>query len=256
LTSGEGHVLALVQRVAQGGGSPENERRDHKDRKRVLGRVRDGQDPAAQRDKPDERGDRQVSLRSREATRRSILRAARTAFVAKGFHEATTHDVAREAGLSVGSIYTYFKNKDDLIRESVLAANKDETDAVLRDVRSAGTVREKVARAITGWYAYTIEAPGVPAFLAEAWAAASRKPMIRDLVARRRERIVTVATLILHEGVTSGEVAPGFDVDAAARALAALLDGVVLERIESGASPPRIDVERRALLLLGPSFRP
>jgi len=193
-----------------------------------------------------------ISAEREETTRRSILRAARTVFVAKGFHEATTHDVAREAGLSVGSIYTYFKSKDDLIRESVLAANKDETDAVLRDVRSTGTVREKVARAIAGWYAYTIEAPGVPAFLAEAWAAASRKPLIRDLVARRRERIVTVATVILQEGAAGGEVAPGYDVNAAARALAAMLDGVVLERIESGASPTQIDVERRALLLLGP----
>jgi len=195
-----------------------------------------------------------ISAEREESTRRSILRAARTAFVEKGFHEATTHDVAREAGLSVGSIYTYFRNKDDLIRESVLAANKDETDAVLRDVRSAGTVRDKMTRAIAGWYAYTIEAPGVPAFLAEAWAAASRKPLIRDLVARRRERIVTVATLILQEGVTAGELAPGFDVDVAARALAALLDGVVLERIESGTSPSRMDVERRALMLFGPAF--
>jgi AcrR family transcriptional regulator len=195
-----------------------------------------------------------INAERQETTRRSILRAARTAFVEKGFHEATTHDVAREAGLSVGSIYTYFRNKDDLIRESVLAANKDETDAVLRDVRSAGTVREKMTRAIAGWYAYTIEAPGVPAFLAEAWAAASRKPLIRDLVARRRERIVTVATLILQEGVTAGELAPGFDVDVAARALAALLDGVVLERIESGTSPSRMDVERRALMLFGPAF--
>jgi AcrR family transcriptional regulator len=195
-----------------------------------------------------------INAERQETTRRSILRAARTAFVEKGFHEATTHDVAREAGLSVGSIYTYFRNKDDLIRESVLAANKDETDAVLRDVRSTGTVREKMTRAIAGWYAYTIEAPGVPAFLAEAWAAASRKPLIRDLVARRRERIVTVATLILQEGVTAGELAPGFDVDVAARALAALLDGVVLERIESGTSPSRMDVERRALMLFGPAF--
>jgi AcrR family transcriptional regulator len=195
-----------------------------------------------------------ISAEREETTRRSILRAARTAFVEKGFHEATTHDVAREAGLSVGSIYTYFRNKDDLIRESVLAANKDETDAVLRDVRSTGTVREKMTRAIAGWYAYAIEAPGVPAFLAEAWAAASRKPLIRDLVARRRERIVTVATLILQEGVTAGELAPGFDVDVAARALAALLDGVVLERIESGTSPSRMDVERRALMLFGPAF--
>lgn len=193
-----------------------------------------------------------ISAERGEATRQSILRAARTAFVAKGFHEATTHDVAREAGLSVGSIYTYFASKDELVRESLLAANKDETEAVLRDVQADGTMREKVARAIAGWYAYTIEAPGVPAFLAEAWAAASRKPLIRDLVARRRERIVMVASVILQEGAAGGELPPGFDVDAAARALAALLDGIVLERIESGAPPSRMDVERRALMLLGP----
>lgn len=193
-----------------------------------------------------------ISAERGDSTRRSILRAARSVFIAKGFHEATTHDVAREAGLSVGSIYTYFTSKDELIRESILAANRDETDAVLRDVRTTGTSREKMARAVAGWYAYTIEAPGVPAFLAEVWAAASRKPAIRDLLTRRRERIVTVAALILREAVSGGEVDAGFDVDGAARAMAALLDGIVLECIESGAKPPAVDVERRALLLFGP----
>ncbi len=197
-----------------------------------------------------------ISAEREERTRQSILRAARNAFVAKGFHEATTHDVAREAGLSVGSIYTYFASKDELVLESILAANKDETDAVLRDVRAGGTTRQKLARAIAGWYAYTIEAPGVPAFLAEAWAAASRKPLIRDLIARRRERVVMVASVILREGAASGEIPSGFDVDSAARALAAMLDGIVLERIETGAAPSRLDVERRALLLLGPETAP
>jgi AcrR family transcriptional regulator len=193
-----------------------------------------------------------ISADREASTRRSILRAARTVFVAKGFQKATTHDVAREAGLSVGSIYTYFRSKDDLIRESINAANRDETDAVLGDVRSTGNIREKVARAIAGWYAYTIEAPGVPAFLAEVWAAAARKPAIRDLVARRRERIATVATVILREGLAAGEFPRDLDVDATARALAAMLDGVVLECLQSDPAPTRADVERRALLLVGP----
>ena len=193
-----------------------------------------------------------ISVQRQEATRRSILVAARDVFVAKGFHEATTHDVARAAGLSVGSIYTYFASKDDLIRECVLAANQAETDAVLQDIRSDGSVQAKLTRAIAGWYHYTIEAPGVPVFLAEAWAAASRKSLIRDLVARRRERIVTVATVVIREGVANGELAPDLDVDAMAQALGALLDGVVLESVWSGVPPSLADIERRALLLLGP----
>lgn len=197
-----------------------------------------------------------ISAQREEATRQSILRAARDTFVAKGFHEATTHDVARAAGLSVGSIYTYFASKDDLIRECVLAANKAENDAVLQDIRSDGWPRTKISRAIAGWYRYTIEAPGVPTFLAEAWAASSRKPLIRDMVAQRRERIATVATVILQEGVAAGELASDLDVETTARALGALLDGVVLECISSGVPPTRADVERRALLLIGPTVEP
>jgi AcrR family transcriptional regulator len=193
-----------------------------------------------------------VTAARADATRLSILRAARDVFVAKGFHEATTQDVARGAGISVGTIYTWFKSKDELIHESVLLANRDETDVILQTLPATGTVREKMARAIRGWYAYTIEAPGVPAFLAEAWAAASRKPLIRDLIARRRERIVTVATVLLGEGIARGELAPRMDIDATARALAALLDGIVLEHIASGAGLSAMDVERRAMLLLDP----
>ena len=195
-----------------------------------------------------------ISAEREAATRGSILRAARDTFVAKGFHEATTHDVARAAGLSVGSIYTYFASKDELIRESILAANKAENDAVLRDIHSDGTSRSKISRAIAGWYRFTIEAPGVPAFLAEAWAAASRKPLIRDMVAQRRERIATVATVVLQEGVAAGELAPDLDVETTARALGAMLDGIVLECVSSGVPPPRGDVQRRAMLLIGPSL--
>ena len=160
-------------------------------------------------------------------------------------------DVARAAGLSVGSIYTYFASKDELIRECILAANRAESDAVLHDIRSDGSAEAGIRRAISGWYRFTVEAPGVPSFLAEAWAVASRKPLIRDMVARRRERIVTVAAVVLQEGVADGRLAPDLDVETAARALAALLDGVVLECITSGA-PTQADVERRALLLVGP----
>ena len=191
-----------------------------------------------------------ISAEREAATRRSILDAARDVFVAKGFHEATTHDVARAAGLSVGSIYTYFASKDELIGECVLAANKAETDAVLQEVRSDGSVHARLGRAIAGWYRYTVEAPGVPSFLAEAWATATRKSVIREVVARRRERIVMVATVVLQEGVADGELASDLDIDAMARALGAMLDGVVLECIWSGIPPSLADVERRALLLL------
>ncbi len=44
-----------------------------------------------------------------------ILTAAARVFARKGFERATISEIAREAGVSEGSIYNYFKNKADLL---------------------------------------------------------------------------------------------------------------------------------------------
>ena len=50
-----------------------------------------------------------------EARRAQILDAASAVFAEKGFHLATTKEIAKAAGVSEGTIYNYFKNKDDLL---------------------------------------------------------------------------------------------------------------------------------------------
>lgn len=50
-----------------------------------------------------------------EARRNQILDAAATVFAEKGFHRATTKDIARTAGVSQGTIYNYFDTKEDLL---------------------------------------------------------------------------------------------------------------------------------------------
>lgn len=52
--------------------------------------------------------------REREERRASILEAASRVFFSKGFQVATMDEVAAEAELSKGTLYLYFKNKDDL----------------------------------------------------------------------------------------------------------------------------------------------
>ncbi|MFN8373779.1 MAG: helix-turn-helix domain-containing protein [Anaerolineae bacterium] len=49
------------------------------------------------------------------ARRAQILEAAVKVFAAKGYHRATIPDIAREAGIAVGTIYNYFGKKDDLL---------------------------------------------------------------------------------------------------------------------------------------------
>ena len=49
------------------------------------------------------------------ARRNQILDAAAKVFAEKGFHAATIKNIATEAGIAHGSIYTYFENKTALL---------------------------------------------------------------------------------------------------------------------------------------------
>ena len=52
--------------------------------------------------------------RERERRRQQIIVAAKRVFSEKGFSKTTMEDIAREAELSPGTLYLYFKNKDEL----------------------------------------------------------------------------------------------------------------------------------------------
>jgi len=56
-----------------------------------------------------------VTAAHRESRREQILTAAWKCFSRNGFHSTSMADVIREAGLSAGAVYLYFRSKDDII---------------------------------------------------------------------------------------------------------------------------------------------
>lgn len=66
-----------------------------------------------------------------------ILNASEKVFAKKGFHKATMNDIAKESQYAVGTIYLYFKNKNDLYFtlmrskfESMILSVKQEVEKV------------------------------------------------------------------------------------------------------------------------------
>jgi TetR/AcrR family fatty acid metabolism transcriptional regulator len=57
----------------------------------------------------------QTSENSRIDKRGLITEAAVEVFAEKGFHQARISDIAKRAGIADGTIYLYFKNKEDLL---------------------------------------------------------------------------------------------------------------------------------------------
>jgi AcrR family transcriptional regulator len=53
--------------------------------------------------------------RVRDAARQKILRAAQELFSSHGYEATTIQDIVRRAGTSVGNLYFYFSNKEELL---------------------------------------------------------------------------------------------------------------------------------------------
>ena len=193
-----------------------------------------------------------VSAAHEQEVRDRIVQAATRAFGTKGYQGATIADVVRESGLSVGAIYTYFSGKDELFRQSCDFISAQGLDELAVRLAPAATTAERLTIAI-GLYIETIDqyadAPG-QASLVQAWAEADREPGVRDMLARRRERLVGAAQMLLHQGVLSGELPAWMDVDAVSRGFLALLDGLMLQRIEAGEHSRPADLQHRAEAIL------
>ena len=63
----------------------------------------------------------------------NILRSAGAVFAARGFYKATISQIAAEAGVADGTLYLYFKNKDDILYQFI----SFKTETVFNKMREA-----------------------------------------------------------------------------------------------------------------------
>jgi AcrR family transcriptional regulator len=81
--------------------------------------------------------------RGHEHVRRDIEKAAASAFARRGFHGATMEEIAREAGYSVGSLYTYFASKEELYHSMLLSLASEMEAVARRPVPSSLSFRQR-----------------------------------------------------------------------------------------------------------------
>lgn len=190
--------------------------------------------------------DREAAVRDR------IIRAALDVFAEKGYRGATIADVVRRSGLSVGAIYTHFSGKEQLFLHSCDHASARGLEELATRLATAATTAERLHLAIS-LYVESIDEfdgePGQVALLA-AWAEAESETGVREMLVRRRERLVGAAHMLIQHGVTVGELPPWLDVDGVARAILAMLDGLLLQRVEAGEAYRPADTLRRATAML------
>jgi AcrR family transcriptional regulator len=156
-----------------------------------------------------------------------IINAAEGVFTKKGFDEARMDDIAEETGLSKGTLYLYFKSKDDLIiaildrmfqREFKQLENLDQpaqssTDAIWN-------ITELLTKEILSLLRLI---PIVYQFLALAF----RNKYVQKAMKKYINRYLDILIPIIQRGIDSGEFRQ-VDAREVAVAMGAMIEGTLL----------------------------
>lgn len=78
----------------------------------------------------------------------SILRGAGAVFARYGFYKATISQIATEAGVADGTIYLYFKNKEDILYQFINYKTEFVFERMRQSVKKGSTAEEKLRNLI------------------------------------------------------------------------------------------------------------
>jgi TetR/AcrR family fatty acid metabolism transcriptional regulator len=78
--------------------------------------------------------------------REAILRAAIKVFAGKGYFNSKVADIAKEAGIADGTVYLYFKSKDDILHSFFDRAMEDFIAEGKKELAALESAEEKLRR--------------------------------------------------------------------------------------------------------------
>jgi TetR/AcrR family fatty acid metabolism transcriptional regulator len=165
---------------------------------------------------------------SRRAEKRTLIAdAAVEVFAEKGFHQARVSDIARRAGVADGTIYLYFKNKEDLLlcifeekMEVLLTGLVDVLDAVDDPL-------EKI-RAFAQYHFQQVRDNRAVAEVLQVELRLSNK-FVKDYRPEQLWAYLGVFGKILEDGVARGQIREGVDPFIASWAFFGSLDEIAMQ---------------------------
>lgn len=147
--------------------------------------------------------------------RRRIIETATMEFAKKGYHDASISNIASKSGVSVGSIYKYFDNKQDLfltivdhsisrMEKLLLGLAKEDEDVIIKV--------EKILREIIS----ASREDGILIKLYNSMTAVNDKKLARQFAVEMESMTAEIYIEAIKEGQKSGEIRKDIDPRVAA----------------------------------------
>jgi AcrR family transcriptional regulator len=182
-----------------------------------------------------------VSNAHREQRRQQILAAARRRFARNGFHQTSMQDILREAGLSAGALYRYFRSKEEIIAAIAEDAVQQVTAPIgpLAAQQPLPPLDAVIEQLLTNAEDFGFRPDGLAYIGPQVWAEALRNPGLRDLVQTKFAEARGAIAGIVRAEQTAGRIVADADADDVAGFLFGSLLGYVLQRVLAGTVDPK-----------------
>ena len=181
--------------------------------------------------------------------RRHILDAALRCFARSGLQATSMDDIIGETGMSSGTVYRWFRSKDDIITTAVADVFGDVSESLERmaAIEPPPPLAEIVGAVLTGL-------PGEGGVDRTrigimAWAEALRSPEVGALLRDRYQQLIERLADLVRRRQNAGLLAPELDPQGAATALFALIPGFVVHQQLVGGTTPEAYANAIAVLL-------
>ena len=166
--------------------------------------------------------------------RQQILEASMLCFAECGFHRTSMHDISAAAGISVGLIYRYFKNKEEVIA-ALAAEHKRSIAALLERAGDAPTLLEAMEILFTSHCC--LRSPQIiSAFVVDLFAEASRNPRVARVVRDVTKTKTDGVAALIARSPEMKRARPGLDPHEIAEMIFAVNDGTMMRSVLRGPS--------------------
>lgn len=146
--------------------------------------------------------------KSKEQRRATIIRAAAEAFKDRRFDEVKLDEIAKRAGVGKGTLYLYFKNKEELFVE-LAGAGTTEMATRIREITAMDVpYRERLALFVTDFVGFAEEKHGWMRMMMQ-----SSSTSLKGKVRPKHEQVKAAVLAFLEQGVKEGAVRDDVPVD-------------------------------------------
>ena len=180
--------------------------------------------------------------REKENRKNAILKAARKLFFDKGFRNVTVESIAKKAELSKGSVYLYFKSKEEIYTQ-ILLGDIDKFHKVIANLMQEGQSSSVMLMGLANIYAdffmndrelfrimmnymLNIDHMNLP-------------EEIDHLIVKATNKTIDIIEEIFMIGIRSGEFPPYIDLRQKRNAIWGLLNGTISLHLFTGTEEKR-----------------